>query len=61
MMAVIHHSFYLEFFFPFDQVWGWPRVVGSVLACFVIGGQQTCVEHVVDGPGQGERESVSDR
>ena len=59
-MTVIHYRLHFEFFFSIDQVRGWPRVVGSVLTRFTIRGQQTCVEYVMDGPGRGQGESVSD-
>ena len=59
-MTVIHHRFHLEFLLPFDQVWGWPRVVGPVLTRFAIWGQQIGVEYVMYGPGRGKSESISD-
>ena len=59
-MAVIHYRFHFKFFLPLNQVWGWSRVIGPVLTRFVIRGQQTCMEYVMDGPGRGESESISD-
>ena len=59
-MAVVYYRFHFEFFFSFDQVRGWPRVVGPVLTRLAIRGQQTCVKYVMDGPGRGKSESVSD-
>ena len=38
------------FFFPFDYVWGWPRIVRSMCSGFVIGCEKGCMEHVVDAP-----------
>ena len=52
--TVIHYRFYFEFFLPFDQIRGWPRVVSPVLTRFTIRGQQTCMEYVMDGPGRGK-------
>ena len=59
-MAMIYYRLHLEFFFPFDQIRGWPRVVGSVLTRLAIRGQQTRMEHIMDGPGRGKGEFVSD-
>ena len=59
-MAVIHYRFYFEFLFSLNQVRGWPRVVGPVLTRFAIRGQQTRMEYVMNGPGRGESESISD-
>ena len=58
-MTVIGYRLDFKFFLPLDQVRGWPRVVGPVLARFSIRGQQVRVEHVVDGPGWWKSESIS--
>ena len=60
MVTVIYDSFYFEFLFSRDQVRWWPRVIGPVLFRFAIWGQQTCVKYVMDGPGWGECEFISD-
>ena len=36
-VSMIDHPFYFIFFFPFDKVRGWPRIVGSVCVRFAIG------------------------
>ena len=59
-MTVIRDGFHLELLFAVDEVRGWPRVVGPVLIGFLIRGQQTCMKYVMDGPGRGESESISD-
>ena len=60
MITVIHNGFHLEFLLSVDEVRGWPRVVDPVLIGLLIRGQQTRVKYVMDGPGRGESESVSD-
>ena len=60
MMAVIYYRLHFEFFFSFDQVRGWPRVVGPVLARLAIKGQQARMKYIMDGPGRGKSEFVSD-
>ena len=59
-MAVIHYRLHFKFLFSLDQVRGWPRVVGPVLARFLIRSQQTCVKYVMNGPGRGKSEFISD-
>ena len=58
---MIYNGFYFKFLFSRDQVRWWPRVIGAVLFRLVIRGQQTCMKYVIDGPGRGEHEFVSDR
>ena len=60
VITVIHNGLHFEFLFPVDKVWGWPRVIGPVLIGFLIRGQQACVKYVMDGPGRGKSESISD-
>ncbi len=36
--SMINDPFDFIFFFPFDKVRRWPRVVGPVCVCFTIGG-----------------------
>ena len=36
-ISVINHFFHLIFFFSFDKVRRWPRIVGSVCVHFAIG------------------------
>jgi len=36
-ISMIDHLFYLIFFFSFDKVRRWPRIVGSVCVRFAIG------------------------
>ena len=54
-------GFDLEFFFPVHEVRGRLREVDPVLIGLLIGGQQGGVEHVMDGPGCRQLESISDR
>ena len=41
--------FYGVFFFPVDHVRGWPRIVRSVCRGLMIGREEGCVEHIVEG------------
>ena len=36
-MPVIDHFLHLVFFFSFDKVRRWPRIVGPMCVCFTIG------------------------
>ena len=36
-MSVINNLLDLVFFFSFNEVWGWSRIVRSVCCCFTIG------------------------
>ena len=60
VMTVIYDSFHFEFFFPGFQVRWWSRVIGPMLLCFAIRGQQACVKYVMDGPGRRKGKSVRD-
>ena len=61
MEAVINDGLHFKLLFTFDQVrWG-SCVIRPVLLRFLIRGQQTGVKHVMDGPGQGECQFISDR
>ena len=60
VIAVIRNGLYLKLFFSVDKVRGWPRVIGPVLIGLLIRGQQTRVKHVMDGPGRGKVEPISD-
>ena len=53
-MTVINDGLDFILFSIFDKVRRWPRVVGPVFYSFTIGGQEGCVEDVMDGPGCGE-------
>ena len=53
-VTVINDSLDLIFFGVFDKVRRWPRVVGPMFYSFAIGGQEGCVEDVMDGPGCGK-------
>ena len=46
----------LDFIFlgVFDKVRRWPRVVRPVFGGFMIGGQEGCMEDVMNGPGHRE-------
>ena len=61
MESVIDDAFYFIFCFSRDKVRWWPRVVGAVGLVFVIRGQERGVEDVMNGPGYGELELISDR
>ena len=53
-VTVINDSLDLVFFGVFDEVRGWPRVVGPMFHGFAIRGQQGRVEDVMNGPGCGK-------
>ena len=57
---VIYNGLHFKLLFPVDEVRGWSRVVDPVLIGFSVRGQQTCVKYVMDGPGRGKSESISD-
>jgi hypothetical protein len=50
-----------KFFFPINDVWGRPWIVIPILLGFVIGGQQTSVEDVMNGPGWRQCELIRHR
>jgi hypothetical protein len=56
-----HDHLDLVFFISVHHFRGWPMEIGPVLTCFAIRGQQRGVEDVMDGPGQGELEAISNR
>ena len=60
-VTVINDSLDFVLLGIFDKVRRWPRVVGPVFYSFTIGGQQGCVEDVMDGPGCGELQLICDR
>ena len=60
MITVVRNGFHFEFLLPINKVRRRPRVIGPVLIGLLIRGQQTCVKYVMDGPGRGESESISD-
>src|SRR6266404_70558 len=45
-----HDLFHFPLWFAFDDVWGGFVVVWSVFLCFLIWGEECCVEDVVDLP-----------
>lgn len=51
---VIDDALHLVFFFPFEKVRWWSRVVRPMFFAFVIWGKEGCVEDVVNGPGHGK-------
>jgi hypothetical protein len=60
MMAMISNGLHLVFFFAVDHFRRWLRKVNPVFLCLAIRSQQTSMEHVMDGPGRRELESISD-
>jgi hypothetical protein len=54
-------GFDFEFFFSVHNVWGWSREVDAILGRLAIRSQQTCVEDVMNGPGRGKFQSISNR
>jgi hypothetical protein len=50
-----------EFFFSVYDIWWWSREVDAILGRLAIKSQQTCVEDVMNGPGRGKFQSISDR
>ena len=56
-----HDCFHFEFIFPLDHFRGRSIVVCPMFFCLEIGGQQGCMEYVMDGPGRWELELISNR
>jgi hypothetical protein len=56
-----HDGLDLIFCLTFDRLWGRWIVIGSMLRSFAIRSQQGGVEDVMDGPGRGETQLISDR
>jgi hypothetical protein len=46
--------FDFEFWFSFNDVWGWFVVIGSMDISFFVRGKEWGVEHVMDSPLVGE-------
>ena len=59
--SVINDTFYFVFCFSRDKVRWWSRVVGAMGLVFMIRGQERGMEDVMNGPGYGELELISDR
>ena len=59
--AVINDTLHLILRFSGDKVRRWPRVVGAMGLVFTIRGQERGVKDVMDGPGQGKLELISNR
>ena len=53
VVPVMCDAFHFVFFCAFDHVWRGLCIVWSMRSCFVIGGEQGCVEDIMDGPGWG--------
>ena len=60
-VTVIDDGFDFVFFGVLDKVRRWPRVVVPVFYGLTIGGQEGCVEHVMNGPGCGKLQLICDR
>ena len=60
-MTVIDDGLHLKLLFSTDDIWGRPREVGAMGGCLAIRGQEGGMEDVMDGPGGGKLESVSNR
>ena len=54
------NGFDFELFFSVHEIRGRLRKTDPVLIGLLIGGQQGGVEHVMDGPGRWELESIGD-
>ena len=59
--AVINDTLHLVLRFSGDKVRRWSRVVGAMGLVLTIRGQERGVEDVMDGPGQGKLELISNR
>jgi hypothetical protein len=59
MMSMVSNGLDFVFFFAVDYLGRRFRKVDPMFLCFAIGGQQTCMEHVMNGPGRGKLELVS--
>jgi len=55
-----HDSFDFKFLIPIDHLGWWLGIVGSIFLCFMIAHQQGGMKNVMDGPGWGELEAISD-
>jgi len=51
----------LEFFFSVHDIWRRSREVDAILGRLAIRSQQTCMKDVMNGPGRGKLQSISDR
>jgi hypothetical protein len=53
----------LDFIFclTFDHLWRRRVMIGSMLRSFAIGSQQGGMKDIMDGPGRGETQLISDR
>jgi hypothetical protein len=60
IMAVACDGFHFIFFFPLHEVRWWFHKVDPVLIGLLIGVQKRCMKHIVDCPGRGELELISD-
>ena len=60
-VTVINDGLDFVFFSVFNKVRGWPHVVGPMFYGFAIGGQERCVEDVMNGPGCGKLQLICDR
>ena len=56
-----HDGLDFIFYLTFDHLRGRRVVIGSVFRSFVVGSQQGGVEDVMDGPGGGKTQLISDR
>ena len=59
--AMPYHSLHFKLLLSIHHFRWRAIVVRSMLICFMIGGQQGGVEHVMDGTGRWELELISDR
>jgi hypothetical protein len=54
-------GFDFKFFFSIHDVWWWSREVDAILRRLAIRSQQTCMKDIMDGPGWGKFQSISNR
>jgi hypothetical protein len=57
---VSHDGFYFKLLFSIDHFRWWPVIVRPMLFCFVIGGEERGMKDVINGPGWGKLELISD-
>jgi hypothetical protein len=59
--AMPHDGLNFIFCLAFDHLRGWRIVIGSMFRSFMIRGQQGGMKDVMDGPGRGKTQLISDR
>jgi hypothetical protein len=55
-----HDNLHFELLFSVNHFGWWAVIIGAMFFCFVIGGEKGGMEDVMDGPGWGQLELISD-